>query len=77
VDVFSDRVNASGRTARAAEKVRRLVRGGWWWLRQVSGDADYENYLRRAALNSCAPISAEEFYVHELRRKHSKINRCC
>jgi uncharacterized short protein YbdD (DUF466 family) len=77
VDVTVDRANVVGLTASFAEKLRRIVRGGWWWLRQVSGDADYENYLRRAAQNSCAPISAEEFYLRELRRKHSKINRCC
>jgi hypothetical protein len=77
MQICSDRVNAPGLTASFAEKLRRFVRGGWWWLRQVSGDADYENYLRRAAPNSCPPISAEEFYLRELRRKHSKINRCC
>lgn len=77
MDVFADRANVAGLTASFAEKLRRFARAGWWWLRQVSGDADYENYLRRSALNSCAPISAEEFYVRELRRKHSKINRCC
>jgi putative selenoprotein len=59
----------------------------WWWLRQVSGDADYENYLRRGSRNSGAggsehrvsrgAISAEEFYLENLRRKHSRINRCC
>ncbi len=77
MDVTADRANVAGLTASIAEKLRRFVRGGWWWLRQVSGEADYENYLRRSALNSCAPISAEEFYVRELRRKYSKINRCC
>jgi hypothetical protein len=77
VDGSSYRAYAPGLTASFAEKLRQFVRGGWWWLRQVSGDADYENYVRRAARNSCAPISAEEFYLRELRRKHSKINRCC
>jgi uncharacterized short protein YbdD (DUF466 family) len=77
VDVTIDRASVAGLTASFREKLRRIVRAGWWWLRQVSGDADYENYLLRAARNSCAPISAEEFYLRELRRKHSKINRCC
>ena len=29
--------------------VRGVVRKAWWWLRQVSGDAAYEDYLRWAA----------------------------
>jgi len=26
------------------------VRQTWWWVRQVSGDAAYENYARRQSL---------------------------
>ncbi len=29
--------------------VREVLRKAWWWLRQVSGDAAYENYVRWAA----------------------------
>lgn len=50
----------------------------WWWLRQVSGDCAYENYLawaRRNGLN--APCSRGEFYVESLRRRYSGVSRCC
>ena len=58
----------------------------WWWLRQVLGDAAYENYLlsasRRAARGStsCAHahvLTREEFYLDALRRRYSAISRCC
>ncbi len=32
-----------------ASNARTAVRKAWWWLRQVSGDAAYENYLRWAS----------------------------
>ncbi|MCL6566296.1 MAG: YbdD/YjiX family protein [Acidobacteriia bacterium] len=34
--------------ARLQASALRLGRKLWWYLRQVSGDAAYENYLRRA-----------------------------
>jgi len=58
----------------------------WWYVRQVSGDADYENYLRAAARHGCCPgesssaappLSAEEFYLDRQRRKYNTVSRCC
>ena len=62
----------------------------WWWLRQVSGDAAYENYLKWTSLRpSTRPesdtnaqaeallLSPEEFYVETLRRKYLGLSRCC
>jgi len=54
----------------------------WNWLRQVSGDAAYENYLRsqrrrRHGPTAVAPLSREEFYVDSLRRKYTGVSRCC
>jgi Selenoprotein, putative len=55
----------------------------WWWLRQVTGDAAYENYLRRAARPGShsqglhTAVTAEQFYLERVRRKFSHINRCC
>ncbi len=53
----------------------------WWWLRQVSGDAAYENYLRsarRATVGVAAHImSREEFFLDSLRRRYSSVSRCC
>ena len=55
----------------------------WWAIRQIFGDAAYENYLlslRRNAAGAAgvaAPLSRDEFYLDSLRRKYSKISRCC
>jgi uncharacterized short protein YbdD (DUF466 family) len=37
-------------------RMKRLASAAWWYLRQVSGDAAYENYLRHAA---APPAGAE------------------
>ena len=55
----------------------------WLALRQIFGDAAYENYLRsltRSANQSgvpTAPLTPAEFYVDSLRRRYSTISRCC
>jgi len=53
----------------------------WWWFRQITGDAAYENYLahRRIAPqeHSTAAMTRDQFYADSLRRKYSTINRCC
>ena len=48
----------------------------WAWLRAVSGDDAYEAYVARAARGAAVP-TREEFYVDELRRKYSRLSRCC
>jgi len=66
-----------------------VMRAVWFWLRQVSGDAAYENYLRhngacardeavwRGSAASAPPLSRAEFYLDSLRRRYSTISRCC
>ena len=55
----------------------------WWSVRQVFGDSAYEQYLmstqRRpdCAGTPTAPLSREEFYLDSLRRRYSRISRCC
>ncbi len=59
----------------------------WWWLRQTSGDAAYENYLKSAARTSqmqlrggrCAQqgMSEREFYLDLLERRYNGLSRCC
>lgn len=50
----------------------------WWWLRQVSGDAAYENYVAWAARRKPGrACSREEFYLESLRRRYSGVSRCC
>ncbi len=65
----------------------RLAHRVWWWLRQVSGDAAYENYLRRVATarptgGSCphgagGVLTRKEFFLDALRRRYSGVSRCC
>lgn len=62
-------------------RFREAANTFWWWLRQMSGDAAYENYLRHAArLDRSGPdprLSREEFYLDALRRRYSDVSRCC
>jgi len=68
---------------RAALRATRWV---WWWFRQVSGDAAYENYLQNAATaktlsrgahpDECI-LSREEFFLDAMRRRYSGVTRCC
>ena len=70
----------------AFRTIRSAVRKVWWWLRQFSGDAAYENYLRWASrppgtLRRAGPdasvVSLEQFYLEMLARRYARINRCC
>ena len=80
--------SAGGKNHRVPLKLTEAVRAVWWWLRQVFGDAAYENYVRRVSSQipscheSCAhasqrTVSEKEFYLDRLRRKHNTVNRCC
>jgi uncharacterized short protein YbdD (DUF466 family) len=64
---------------RVLSRIVRLALGrAWWWLRQVSGDAAYENYVRRAGRAVASRVlSREEFYLDTLRRKYARVSRCC
>ena len=58
------------------------LKRAWWWLRQITGDAAYENYLAHSRATTepehPAPMmSRAEFYADSLRRRYSTINRCC
>jgi uncharacterized short protein YbdD (DUF466 family) len=62
--------------------LKRLARAAWWYVRQVSGDAGYENYLcamRRGdrAAAGVSPMSRKEYYLDSLRRRYSGVCRCC
>jgi uncharacterized short protein YbdD (DUF466 family) len=59
--------------------LRDGARTGWRWLRRISGDDAFEQYLsHHARTHPHAPVlSRREFYEAELARKWSGINRCC
>jgi uncharacterized short protein YbdD (DUF466 family) len=46
----------------------------WTGLRDLAGDSAYERYRGRGP---GPPLSREEFYLDGLRRKYSRISRCC
>ena len=57
-----------------------VLRRAWTWLRQVSGDAAYENYLRHATREGhpdTESLTRGQFYLDSLRRRYSTISRCC
>lgn len=73
---------------RVGNDLARAARAAWWWLRQVLGDAAYDNYLRSLgrqhtgsreghACVSLHPMSREQFYLDALRRRYSSVSRCC
>jgi len=69
----------------ALHRLRAVAGHGWSWLRQVSGDAAYDNYLRsihRASLSTseaavAPPLSPADFYLDTVRRRYSSISLCC
>ena len=59
---------------------RLMLQRLWWWLRQVSGDAAYENYLDHASRlpgGLDPPLTRQEFYLEVLRRRYAQVSRCC
>ncbi len=60
-----------------ADSARKAWQTAWQWLRQVSGDAAYENYIRSTSQQLHRPLSREAFYCESLERKYARINRCC
>jgi uncharacterized short protein YbdD (DUF466 family) len=65
---------------KSAQISRRQV---WWAIRQIFGDAAYETYLASVqrkeahAAGDPVPLSRDEFYLESLKRRYSKISRCC
>jgi uncharacterized short protein YbdD (DUF466 family) len=56
----------------------KAVRGIRWYLKQVSGEAKWDEYLERARSQDVEPMSRREFERH--RSEHSEKNpraRCC
>jgi uncharacterized short protein YbdD (DUF466 family) len=68
----------------AKEKSRFLAALGmtitkvWQGVREWSGDAAYDRYVRCAVKHRAGRVlSREEFYVEQLQRKYSRVSRCC
>jgi len=62
--------------------VNRALQKAWRYLREVTGDTAYENYLQYCAAhesdsNPVPRMPRAEFYADAQHRKYSTINRCC
>jgi hypothetical protein len=74
-----------GKMDRVFSSMQRSAAQLWWAVRQIFGDAAYENYLRSIRLHgetasgatTTAPLNPADFYLDSLRRKYSRISRCC
>ena len=49
----------------------------WRFLRELTGENDYARYCGHAGADGAPVMTAEQFYLHRLRQKYSRINRCC
>lgn len=59
----------------AALKVGRGLR---WYLRQVTGEAKWDDYLERCRCDDVEPVSRRDFERHRAEHKeNSPMARCC
>ena len=69
------RVHPAGAVRTAAVRAWRGVR---WYLREWSGEARWDDYLRRCAEHGHTPMSRREFErIRAAAREGTPINRCC
>lgn len=59
--------------------LRKITRIVWHYLREVSGENDYERYRVRARASGLEVMTAEAFYLVRLRQKYLRPgpSRCC
>lgn len=58
--------------------VRRAAAGLRWYLRQVSGEARWDEYLDRCRRDGRDPMSRRAFERHRAEvREHHAASRCC
>jgi len=58
--------------------VRRALAGVRWYLREFSGEAKWDDYLERCALDGVTPMSRRQFERHrDQHRERSTQSRCC
>jgi uncharacterized short protein YbdD (DUF466 family) len=57
--------------------LKKVARGLWQYLREVSGEADYARYRTQALTKGEQPMTPHEFYRKQLQHKYSRPIRCC
>ncbi len=51
----------------------------WHFLRQITGDSAYEDYILScdSSKNNSSIITERQFYMNRIYKKFSDIKRCC
>ena len=58
--------------------VGTAVRGVSWYLRQVTGEAKWDDYVERCRAEGREPMTRREFERHRADvREHNPQSRCC
>jgi hypothetical protein len=58
--------------------IGRAARGLWWYLREVSGEARWDEYLARCVAENRSPMSRREFERRRAdHRERNPQSRCC
>lgn len=57
--------------------LRKLLRGLWNYLREVSGENDYARYCEHVLKHGGGPMTRQAFYLQQHEDKNSHPNRCC
>ncbi len=60
-----------------SSRLVRAFRAAWAFARAVFGDSAYEHHAARAAERGLPALSRRAFYLAELERRYSGIDRCC
>lgn len=61
------------------EAIHACLQSGWHYIRRVSGDDAYEQYLVhcRSAHATEPVLDRQQFYLWRLEQKSRGVNRCC
>jgi uncharacterized short protein YbdD (DUF466 family) len=60
------------------ERLLSAGRGLRWYLREVTGEAKWDEYVDRCARDATSPLSRREFERHRAKhREAGTISRCC
>lgn len=64
----------------AAAPLQRAARGIWWYLRQVTGEGKWDEYVEQCRREGTTPVCRRDFERH--RAEHKERNpqtqsRCC
>ena len=66
-------------SANSRTSVFNVLSRVWFGIREWCGDAAYERYVKshKKCSSNSTLLTREEFYVSQLQKKYSRVNRCC